>query len=88
MAKRGHRFGMAYFGTRPLYIRPIRSEGVILGSRLVIRDTHQEWDVKALWNLYMKGTTIVQSPQPAPASAAQDPETSSNPDTGPGRGDA
>ena len=87
MSKRGHRFGMAYFGTRPLYIRPIRSEGVILGSRLVIRDTHQEWDVRDLWNLYMKGSNV-ESPQPAPESAAQDPETSSNSDTGPSRGDA
>lgn len=56
MTKRHFRFGMAYFGTRKMWVRTSRraeDTGVIAPARLVIRDTHQEWDVQELWNLYM-----------------------------------
>lgn len=52
--KHPHRFGMAYFGTRPLWARKDPdATGVIRPVILVIRDTHCEWKVSDLWNLYM-----------------------------------
>jgi hypothetical protein len=54
MSKRRYRFGMAYFGTRPLWARrDPDATGVIRPVILVIRDTHCEWKVSDLWNLYM-----------------------------------
>jgi hypothetical protein len=53
MAKRTYRFGMAYFGTRPLWARKDPdATGVLRPVIMVIRDTHCEWKVSDLWNLY------------------------------------
>lgn len=56
MSKRRYRFGMDYLGTRPLWVRSSRRDGetgVIVPARMVIRDTHQEWDVQELWGRFM-----------------------------------
>lgn len=54
MTKRPYRFGMDYFSTRPLWARrDPDATGVIRPVILVIRDTHCEWKVSDLWNLYM-----------------------------------
>ena len=54
MSKRRYRFGLEYFSTRPLWARrDPDATGVLRPVILVIRDTHCEWKVSDLWNLYM-----------------------------------
>lgn len=73
--KRHYRFGMEYFLTRPIWARPNRDGSGISSMRLVIRDTHQEWDVRELWTLYAQRNNIEQRTQSETPSETQDSET-------------
>jgi hypothetical protein len=42
--KKQHRFGMDYFGGRHVWVKT---------SGFVIRDTHREWKVQDLYELYI-----------------------------------
>lgn len=86
MSKRYHRFGMEYFLTRPLWARPNRDGSGISTMRLVIRDTHQEWDVRELWTLYAQRNQIEQRTQPETESETKDSTPSVEADNGTGSG--
>jgi hypothetical protein len=55
MSKKRFRFGMDYFGkfTPWIIVDTKNIDGVVAPAYMVIRDTHCEWKVSDLWNLYM-----------------------------------
>jgi hypothetical protein len=71
VSKRRYRFGMDYFGTRPLWARrDPDATGVFRPMILVIRDTHCEWKVSDLWNLYMAPKQALMAVEATPEVTA------------------